>query len=134
MWGDLRTVVPFLVLAFVLAGCATTGERQRTDSSRISSQEIRALTTASTLYDVVQQLRPRWLEVRAGRSLVGAETAIVVVQGQTILGGIDTLRQFSPDVADTLEYMDGPTASAALSGLGGRHVEGAIVIRTAPRR
>lgn len=125
-----RSVVTAAMLAAVVAGCATSGaERTPTNSSLITRAEIESVTSASTLYDVVERLRPRWLQVRGERSL-NMETGIVVYQGQARLGGVDVLRQFGPDAAVSLRFLDGPTAAATLPGLGSQHVEGAIVLET----
>jgi len=88
-----------------------------------------------TLYDVVQRLRPRWLEIRAGdRSFaIGTGRAtIVVFQDQSYLGDVEYLKQIAPDLAYELKWLDGPTASSTLPGLGSQHVAGAIIIRTRP--
>lgn len=122
-----------LLAALATASCASAagGERMRTRSDIITRAEIEGLSSAATLYDVVNQLRPRWLQVRASRSL-SMETEILVFQGSILLGGTNVLRQFAPDVAWSLQYLDGATASASLPGLSGRHLEGAILLITAP--
>jgi hypothetical protein len=131
-----RALAPVLTgLLLVTAACASTGgtEGTRTNYNVITHEEMHALTTAATLYDVVHQLRPRWLTVRVARNFDGAGD-IVVYQDQTFLGPPDVLRQFSRDAVHTLRYLDGATASASLPGLGGRHVVGAIVLLTSPER
>lgn len=122
---------PFIVAAFAvlfLPGCASSGGGPESGGSAtlITRAEIEA-TNVADLYDVVQRLRPRWFNVRGSRSF-GLETSIVVFQGQTFLGDISVLKDLGRDAADQLRYMDGPRASATLPGLGGRHVEGAIII------
>jgi len=127
----------FLALAVILlvtlvAACASTSDgTTRRSADLITAEEIAELTTVSTLYDVVSQLRPRWLTVRGGRSLTGGiQTSIVVYQEQTLLGGPEILRQFGPESVRAIEYMDGAKAAATLPGLGSRHIDGAIVLRT----
>ncbi|MGH7446417.1 MAG: hypothetical protein ACRELT_02580, partial [Longimicrobiales bacterium] len=84
-------------------------------------------------HDVVQRLRPRWLIARAGDRSIGMSTGVVVYQDQALLGDVDTLRQLGPSAAYELRYLDGPTASSTLPGLGsGRHVAGAIIVLTRP--
>jgi hypothetical protein len=86
---------------------------------------------ATNLWEVVRRLRPRWLEVnRRGDRSFGLQTNLVVFQNQTYLGNVDMLRQFSPESAYELEFLDGSTASNTLPGLGSQHVAGAIVIKT----
>lgn len=126
----MRNALLTLCLFALLAGCASTGESVRRDSTRITNEEL-ASVEVSTLYEAVERLRPRWLTVRGPRSF--AMTAeILVYQNQTLLGDISTLRQFSKDAAYSLRYLDGATASASLPGTSGRHIEGAIIIQTAP--
>ena len=126
-----------LALAFLsvllLAGCATTksaGDNGRPDV--LTREQIMGVEGATSLYDVVRRLRPRWLVARAeNRSLGGTANEIAVYQGQTYLGGIDTLRQLQPGMAYQLRWLDGPTATSTLPGLGsGRTVAGAIVMDT----
>lgn len=125
-----------LVIAMVgiFSACASTGNGSTRDSRYISNEEIQELASASTLYDVVSQLRPRWLDIRGTRSMSNSSTEIVVFQGNSLLGGPEVLHQFSPGAAWALRYMDGATASASLPGLGTRHIQGAILLITAPER
>lgn len=118
-----------LVLIGLLAAsaCASAGggdPRPRQDV--ITAEEIEE-TRVSNLYELVQRLRPRWLDVRSNQSFT-SDTQIVVYQGQSYLGGVEMLRQFGKESAYRLIYLDGPTASATLPGLGTRQVEAAIVI------
>ncbi len=133
-----RAVAPVLtvvLLLLVVGACASTGSegRERINYNLITSEEIHGATAATTLYDVVHQLRPRWLQVRVARTFEGGGE-IVVFQDQTFLGTPDVLRQFAKDAVHSLRYLDGPTASASLPGLGARHVVGAIVMETRPDR
>jgi len=120
-----------LVLLLLVTACAAGMEgAERSGSSTLITQEELARVEANNLYEAVQRLRPRWLTVRGSRSM-GLETEVVVVQGNTVIGGTGALRDFAVDAASSLQYMDGARASASLSGLGGRHVAGAIIINTA---
>lgn len=130
--------VRFIVFAALLVitgftGCATAaGGSGGSDRSIITTEEL-AATNVSNLFDVVSRLRPRWLDVRGGRSLSTLSTDIVVFQNETYLGGTDVLRQYGPESVMWLEYMAGSKASNVLAGLGSRHVEGAIILHTLPR-
>ena len=116
-----------LVALLVVTACASAGgSGNRTRQDVITAQEIEQ-TRVSDLYELVQRLRPRWLEVRSPQSF-NTTTEVVVFQGQSFLGGIEMPRQFDKDSAVRLIYLDGPTASATLPGLTSRQVEGAIVI------
>lgn len=128
-WPAVLTAA--LLLAVVSACATTSSDGPRRSSNVITAEEIAELTTVSTLYDVVHQLRPRWLTVRGGRSIGGGiQTSILVYQDQTYLGGPDVLRQIGLDLVRSIEFLDGPRAAAELPGLGSRHVDGAIVLRT----
>ena len=124
----IQRVSLLLVSVLLFSACASTpssGTSRRSDL--ITAEEIESVN-ASNLYQVVERLRPRWLEIRARRSF-NSITQIVVFQGQTYLGGPDMLKQFGKDAAQSLRYLDGATASATLPGMGTRQLEGAIVIR-----
>jgi hypothetical protein len=127
-----RFALPLILLAAItLAGCASGAghERGRSDPNFITPDEI-AASNASNLYDLVNRLRPRWMQVRAARTFDMQEGEIVVYQGQTYLGHLDVLRQMNIDAAYAMRHLDGATASASLPGLVGRRVEAAIIIYT----
>lgn len=124
---------PFLVgalAAILLTACVSTQESDsRAEQSRITAEELSEVR-ADNLYQAVERLRPRWLSVRSSRSFE-TETAIVVYQRQTRLGGTEVLRTMSTSSVRWLEYMDGPSASASLPGISrGTHIEGAIILHT----
>ncbi len=127
-----------MVLAFVTVavggGCAANPRvGSGTSMDRITNDELVSVEGVRNLWDVVERLRPRWLQVRAADRSLGMQTNIVVFQDQAYLGNIDTLHQLSPDLAYELKWLDGPTASSTLPGLGSQHVAGAIIIYTRPR-
>ncbi len=129
-------ILTLAMLAFTGACAANREAGSGAQQDRITNDELSTIQGVRNLWDVVERLRPRWLEVRAGdRSFaIGTGKAtIVVFQDQSYLGDVDMLRQLSPDVAYDLQFLDGPTASSTLSGLGSQHVAGAIVIHTRPR-
>jgi hypothetical protein len=123
-------------LLFVLAvtACAQATAGNGSNTNVLTQEEIMAVGV-NNLYEVIQRERPRWLQTRGQRSFGQASAAveIVVYQNQTLLGGLDMLRQLSPGTALRLRYLDGATAMASLSGLGSRHVGGAIIIETVAR-
>lgn len=118
----------------VLAACASGGPRsESSDRNRLTGEEI-ASVEVLTLYEVVDRLRPRWLEVRAPRSVFGGgmDAGVVVFLGRTRLGGADELKRFGPGDVAWLEYMTGSEAAARLPGVQQANVEGAIVIHMRP--
>lgn len=132
------TKVAAVAVVLLLAGCAANGLRSnpRGEQSVLTRREIMSVDGVRDLYDVVQRLRPRWIEAdkRADREdLTGTNRGVLVYQGQAYLGRIDVLHQLRPDMVYELRWLDGPTAAATLpfaSGYG--KVAGAIVIRADP--
>lgn len=131
----VRGVVGALLAVTVLGGCASAGSGSDSGgrSDVITREEILDAQGVRNLYEVVQRLRPRWTNVRAGDRSFGMSTEIAVFQGQTYMGDIDTLRQMGPTLAYELRYLDGQRAMATLTGFGaGKHLSGAIIIVTSP--
>jgi hypothetical protein len=131
----LRSFVLAILLTGFATACAST--REGADSGNrsdvLTRDQIMAAQGATNLHDVVQRLRPRWLIVRAGDRSLNQPTSVVVYQDQSFLGDVDTLRQLGPSAAYELRYLDGPTATSTLPGIGsGRHVAGAIIVHTRP--
>lgn len=84
----------------------------------------------TNLYEAVQQLRPEWLRGANVSNITGGGQDLVVYQNQTPLGSVEELRELTPEYAESLRFLDGPTASNTLPGLGSRRVAGAIVVVT----
>lgn len=126
--------VALLVLAFAsLTACATTSAGSRSSTTgTITSAELDEVS-ALNAYEAVQRLRPRWLQVRSGRSLTMG-TRVLAYYDHARLGDIESLRQISIEGIHSIEYLDGAQASAQLPGIGAEHVAGAIVVRTRPER
>jgi len=120
-----------MVAAMVLmpTACVTgTGTSAGGDPNRLTQEQI-AAANVSTLYDVVQRLRPRWIEVRSQRTFE-LETEVLVVLNRTVLGGVDELRNLGVEIAAEMEYMTGSQAHGEFSLPGNRHVEGVVIVRT----
>ncbi len=126
----LAVALATVVLGTACAGAARSGTNTRQDL--LTREQIMSVSGASNLYEVVQRLRPRWLETRGGDRSFALTTEVVVFQNQSYLGDVQVLGQLGPEVAYEMRWLDGPTASATLPGLGSRHVTGAIVIATSP--
>jgi hypothetical protein len=113
--------------ALALAGCASTGAgTSRPDRNQLTTEEIDSVNAISMM-EVIERLRPRWLIARAARSF-GSETGVLVYQDQTLLGGVEQLRQVRPDMVLKARYLDAQTAASTLPGIGTGHVAGAIVL------
>lgn len=123
-----------LLLPVLSTGCASSGtggggERERSDL--LTREQIMGVE-ATNLFDAIRRLRPRWVQIRSTRSFE-METEIVVIQNDSYMGPVEILKELGPEVAYEVQYLEGSRAATALPGLmSGRHIEGAIIIRTRP--
>ena len=119
-----------LGLAILLSGCGSTGgsAASRSGTNTLTQAEIEEIGAAN-LYEVVEKLRPRWLQVRAPTSMTEATAAVIgVYVNRTHHGGVEVLRSMPVTGVTTMRYMDGTQASAVLRSAGGTALAGAIVI------
>jgi hypothetical protein len=106
----------------VLPGGATPA---RADPQFISLVEIRD-SGESTAYEVVQALRPLWLNKRGAQS-IQYDTDILVYMGNARIGELSALRQISAASIASMRFLD---AKAANYRFGMGHPNGAIVLST----
>lgn len=122
----------------VVTACSAPGtvSNPRPDQTLLTHHEIMSVQGARDLYEVVQRLRPRWIEVdkRAVRqNISGTNLGVLVYQNRSYLGHIDVLHQLKPDMVYRMHWLDAPTASATLPfAMSAGHVAGAIVIEPEP--
>ncbi len=118
-----------LALLALLAGCASTASGGRSLQSRnvITTEEIESLNV-STAYEVIQQLRPHFLQGRGQSSIQdpGSSMPVVYVNG---------VRYGPPSVLQGLRAMDLReirflSASDATTRYGTGHVGGVIEVDT----
>jgi hypothetical protein len=123
-------VVFAALLAVISAGCAAKSDAGmgREDPNRITPDEVAIARSqgVGNLEELIQRLRPRWLQTDRVRSF-GVETAILVYDDGTPLGGVDVLSTMPVDQVRELRWLNAAQAGT-LPGAGGLHVEGAIVI------
>jgi len=120
-----------LVLILV-PGCAAGGGGSGGGSDRLTSEDIGSVDVGS-LYEVVQRLRPRWLEVR-GTAGFQTDSAVLVFMDRTYLGGVDELRSLGPEAANALQFMRAAQAQAELRAPPGTSMAAAIVIHSSDRQ
>lgn len=115
----------FWLLALAVTACAGagTGATGRTDRNMISTAEIEQAGFGDA-YQIVQALRPLWLQKR-GPSTINLEEGVKVYLDGSLLGGPDLLRQISIQTIDRIRYMD---AIEATQRWGMDHGHGAIVV------
>jgi hypothetical protein len=131
----IQYIVATIIAVFFL-GCAAsdgTRDRERVDRNFISQQEIESVSVGS-MYEVIDRLRPWWFRARGSvRSFVG-ETDILVFQDNMQLGNIESLRQISPNMIKSAQFLDSSTAHSTLPGISRRqHIAGAIVLTSVTR-
>ena len=126
-----------LLLAVLLtaAGCASSGATSARRDSRVLTPEEIATVPVNNLYEAIDRLRPRWLEMRDVRSLGTGTGQIVVFLNNSYVGGPETLRQFQAHQVVRIRYLDAAQASATLTGYDtSRHVVAGIVLETSEGR
>jgi len=118
-----------LAAAVLLSACSPLNRGPSRDRNLISAEEI-ADSDSRNAYELIQRLRPLWLQSRGERS-IRLGTEIVVYQDGTMLGGIDLLEGIPIELVRSVRVLDSAEAGR-LPGLGSRHVERVIMIYTRP--
>ena len=136
----LYAVLPAALV--VLSGCARASgpgdarasAAQRAASTVITQEEIRT-AGAATAYDLIQSLRPRWLNKRGPQTLTDVTLANPPSEGDVIvylavarLGGLNALREIAASSLVSIEFLDAPKANYRF---GRGHPYGAIILNTA---
>jgi len=128
----LRRLGVLLMLATICAACAasTRGSNTGRNPNVITRVEIDDARQSGVrdLHELIDRVRPRWLQTRSQRSLA-LETVIAVYHNETRLGGVEILRGYQLETVSGLRYLDAAQAML-LPGIGSAHVEGAIIITT----
>ena len=121
-----------LLLSFALALASACSHPRRADGAPrsgadvITAQDIRA-TSFTNVYDLIAQLRFRWLQAR-GTDTVNLQAGNVMVRlDDNELGTVQALRTLSPVGITSIRFVD-PVSAGGRWGLGYAH--GAIVIST----
>lgn len=130
-----RGLLALLLLTFAACGGAAasagagTEDRPRSRADLITLDEMRQRASYSNLYDLVQDLRARWLRSQGPDTFLGAQGQVQVHMDGVRLGGVDVLRRLSPSGVTLIQWMN-PIDAAARYGLD--HSHGAIIISTSP--
>jgi hypothetical protein len=106
--------------------------RLRTRADLITAEEIRERAPEVTnVYEVIQRLRPRMLQIRPVGDLRGeARAAIQVYLDGVRLGDVEVLKTMSPSAVVEIQHLTGTEASVRY---GLDHEAGAILVRTTRR-
>ena len=123
----IRHSLPRLVLIGALAACASAGQsgsRHESDNTVITQAEIEN-SRESTLYDVVQALRPTWLRQAPTALQMSDETGITVYLDNHRAGGLEVLKEMQSNSAISLKFY---SASEAQSRFGLNNLHGVIQV------
>lgn len=123
-------------LGFLLAACASSGASPGAATSNpdlVTGSELAAVSGGSA-YDLVRQLRPRWLQANAPGSLSGMrlQVTLVYLDGNK-LGGLEALRSINANGIKSMQWLDAVRAATILTDPGSDPIAGAILIVTASR-
>ena len=117
----LATALPIVMIA------CSSGPRTRTTRQQrlITTAEIDAIRYSSA-FEVVQALRPQWLQTR-GRTSFNQRESVKVYLDDSLLGEPESLRQITARSISSIRFMDG---NEATTRWGLDHGHGAIVVST----
>ena len=119
-----RAFLSTLVLAFLVVGCGGgAGTGARVDANLITLEQIQE-EGPTNAYNLVQALRPTWLQKRGPTSFYNEGEVRVYLDG-TSLGGIDSLRGIHTDNVQSIQYLDERRASYRF---GPGHEQGVILV------
>jgi outer membrane cobalamin receptor len=132
--GRRAMVLQALMSGVLLAGCGVFP--RGAESTAPASGDANLITRAeidrgqwADIYELVRNLRPRWVEPRGTDSVLNPGEVQVYVDGVR-LGGVDRLRAMPTSGVDHLEWVDGVTASGRW---GFNHAHGVIAVSYRPR-
>lgn len=120
-----RHLALLLVLTPALA-CASAGG-VGANPEVVTREEIEQVSASNAL-QVLERLRPRWIESR-GRLSINTPTQIAVYQDDMRLGGLEMLDRIPVDMIISIRRLSAAQAGT-LPGIGSMHVEHAIVVQT----
>lgn len=123
--------------ALAASACASAGTPasnvSESSPDRITAVEIEATSGATTAYDLVRRLRPRWLQAGATASIGGGrvtnQVLLVYLDGNR-LGTVDAMRTLNSSGIKSMQYYDAVRAATVLRDIGAEPISGAIVIST----
>ena len=120
--------IAFFLLIIGIAACSSTGSKAkkgRYSRNLISAEDIKSHNT-STASEIIQRLRPLWLQVRGRKSLLSEDASlpVVYVNGRTY-GGLGSLSNFSANEIVEIRFY---SAADATTKFGTNHPSGIIDI------
>jgi hypothetical protein len=141
-WRFLAVAFPALLGTACASGGASSGTPsdapvnlptvRESGSDYVTATEI-AATPVSNAYDLVNRLRPRWLQAGRPGSISGGRVqnqVILVYLDGTRIGTTDALRSLSIGGFKSMQYYDAIRAATVLRDPGTDPIAGAIAITT----
>lgn len=120
-----RHMIP-AALVLLAAACGTVGGGSRGSSDLLTREEI-AASTASTAYELLQQLRPQFLRGRGVSSVNDPRPVLPVVYMNNVHhGDLESLRMISVREISEVRFI---SAADATTRWGTGHAGGVIQIR-----
>jgi hypothetical protein len=122
-----RTAV-VVTCALVIGACTSTAQRvARGDRNVITIEQIEEVENTSA-YNIVQRLRPHFLQRRGQTSITNPDSAYPVVYVDDMMrGGVSELRQIPGTIVARIEYI---TPADATTRWGTGHPAGVIAVYT----
>jgi hypothetical protein len=124
-----RILIPAVfMLASLVTACASTGQAGHSPRGSWIAQEEIAASTASTAYELIQSVRPRWLNDRGQATFgLGSSAGIMVYVDGVRMGMVDSLHQVSLRDLKSAQRL---SSGEATQRFGGGHPHGAILLVT----
>jgi hypothetical protein len=131
--------LPAGLALFLVAACASTGEQRSVMGASVITEDEITASSASNVYELVQSLRPRWLNLRGQGSLrttsttspsgevSGAMTTIMVYVDGIRRGELRELESIPTRGVSTVRRL---SAGEATTRFGPDHPHGAILVTT----
>jgi hypothetical protein len=118
----------FVILFAGLLACAPPSSIKPSRSADVITREEIAASHAYTAYDVINLLRPNFLQSHGQTTITGSDTGLPKVYlNHQLYGDLESLRTFQVSGIREIHYYNGSEASSRF-GLG--NVSGAIEIIT----
>jgi hypothetical protein len=129
-----RTLVPMglILISPLLGACAgASGDGTRASApANLITREMVEQTHVSTAFELVQNVRPRWLQDRGPTSLDGSRTPVQIYLDGSRYGGPEALQAISLDAIEEMRYLG---AADATTRFGTGHGGGVILVTTRRR-
>jgi hypothetical protein len=119
--------LPVLLLVFAACGRGAPAGAPRPSSNLILADEIQQQHHFRNAYEVVNSLRPHWLQARSQGFGSSARLGVMIYLDNNRLGGQESLRQIVTSSIQSMQYLSAPEAT---SRYGTNHAAGAILVTT----